>query len=171
MASRSFLEMAQMAEGSGADASSWIERAYAENPTDPAVALAYGKSLLARGESGAAIFIFEPLVHSGEAPPEINDLYADALLAAGRLIDSEPLIWQMFEQTPTRMHQVVTLIGKLIDAELDTEAEALARKLEAFQKRRGERRSFIAIMQEVLASHRQSAEMLEFLAELLEPRD
>jgi diguanylate cyclase (GGDEF)-like protein len=43
---------------------------------------------------------------------------------------------------------------------------ALARKLEAFQRRRGERRSFIVTMQELLASHRPSAEMLEFLAEL-----
>jgi diguanylate cyclase (GGDEF)-like protein len=43
---------------------------------------------------------------------------------------------------------------------------ALARKLEAFQRRRGERRSFITTMQELLASHRPSAEMLEFLAEL-----
>ena len=54
----------------------------------------------------------------------------------------------------------------MIDSELDAEAVALARKLEAFQRRRGERRSFIATMQELLASHRPSAEMLEFLAEL-----
>jgi len=60
----------------------------------------------------------------------------------------------------------VSLIGKMIDSELDAEAVALARKLEAFQRRRGERRSFIATMQELLASHRPSAEMLEFLAEL-----
>src|SRR5260370_81418 len=64
------------------------------------------------------------------------------------------------------MHQVVNLIGKMIDSELDAEAVALARKLEAFQRRRGERRSFITTMQELLASHRPSAEMLEFLAEL-----
>jgi tetratricopeptide (TPR) repeat protein len=54
----------------------------------------------------------------------------------------------------------------MIDSELDAEAVALARKLEAFQRRRGERRSFITTMQELLASHRPSAEMLEFLAEL-----
>src|ERR1035438_6805986 len=48
----------------------------------------------------------------------------------------------------------------------DLEALALARKLEVFQRRRGERRSFIATMQELLASHRSSAEMLEFMAEL-----
>jgi diguanylate cyclase (GGDEF)-like protein len=166
MASASFLQLAELAEAAGADASQWFERAYTENPSDSGAAIAYGKSLLARGEAGAAIFIFEPLVHAGDAPLDLRDLYAQALLLAGRCVDSEPLIWQLFEQNPARMHQVVSLIGKMIDSELDVEAVALARKLEAFQRRRGERRSFITTMQELLASHRVSADMLEFLAEL-----
>jgi diguanylate cyclase (GGDEF)-like protein len=166
MASQSFLQVAELVETAGGNASAWFERAYTENPTDPKIAVAYGKSLLSRGEAGAAIFIFEPLVHSGEASLELRDLYAQALLSADRCLESEPLIWQMFEQNPARMQQVVSLIGKMIDSELDTEAVALARKLEAFQRRRGERRSFITTMQELLASHRSSAEMLEFLAEL-----
>jgi len=166
MASQSFLQLAELAETAGGSASQWFERAYTENPTDSKIAVAYGKSLLSRGEAGAAIFIFEPLVHAGDASLELRDLYAQALLAADRCVDSEPLIWQIFEQNPARMHQVVTLIGKMIDSELDAEAVALARKLEAFQRRRGERRSFITTMQELLASHRPSAEMLEFLAEL-----
>jgi diguanylate cyclase (GGDEF)-like protein len=167
MAAQSFLQLAELAEAAGGgNASAWFERAYTENPADSKAALAYGKSLLARGEAGAAIFIFEPLVHSGDASLELRDLYSQALLSADRCLDSEPLIWQIFEQNPARMHQVVSLIGKMIDSELDAEAVALARKLEAFQRRRGERRSFIATMQELLASHRPSAEMLEFLAEL-----
>jgi diguanylate cyclase (GGDEF)-like protein len=72
----------------------------------------------------------------------------------------------MFEQNPARMHQVVNLIGKMIDSDLDVEAVALARKLEVFQRRRGERRSFITTIQEVVGSHRPCTEMLEFLAEL-----
>jgi len=166
MASQSFLQLAEIAETSGGNGGSWFERAYTENPGDPKIAIAYGKSLLARGESGAAIFILEPLVHAGDASLEQRDLYAQALLLAGRCLESEPLIWQIFEHNPTRMHQVVNLIGKMIDSELDAESVALARKLEAFQRRHGERRSFIATMQELLASHRPSAEMLEFLAEL-----
>jgi diguanylate cyclase (GGDEF)-like protein len=166
MASQSFLQLAELAETSGGNASPWFERAYTENPADSKVAVAYGKSLLSRGEAGAAIFIFEPLVHAGDASLELRDLYAQALLSADRCVDSEPLIWQIFEQNPARMHQVVNLIGKMIDSELDAEAVALARKLEAFQRRRGERRSFIATMQELLASHRPSAETLEFLAEM-----
>ncbi len=166
MASQAFLQLAELTEAAGGNANPWFERAYAENPTDQKMALAYGKSLLSRGESGAAIFIFEPLVHSGEASVELRDLYAQALVAANRLVDSEPLIWQMFEQNPSRMQQVVNLIGKMIDSELDNEAVTLARKLEAFQRRRGERRSFITTMQELLATHRPTTEMLEFLAEM-----
>jgi diguanylate cyclase (GGDEF)-like protein len=166
MASQSFLQLAELAETSGGNGSPWYERAYTENPANTKIAISYGKSLLARGEAGAAIFIFEPLVHAGDTSLELRDLYAQALLLAGRCLESEPLIWQIFEHNPARMHQVVTLIGKMIDSELDAEAVALARKLEAFQRRHGERRSFIATMQELLASHRPSAEMLEFLAEL-----
>ncbi len=166
MASQSFLQLAELTDTAGGNSSQWFERAYTEDPADAKVAVAYGKSLLTRGEAGAAIFIFEPLVHAGDASLEARDLYAQALLAAGRCLDSEPLIWELFEQNPARMHQVVSLIGMMIDSELDAEAVALARKLEAFQRRRGERRSFIATMQELLASHRPSAEMLEFLAEL-----
>ena len=46
------------------------------------------------------------------------------------------------------------------------EAVALARKLEQFQRRRGERKSFINQMQELSAKHRACPEVLEFLSEL-----
>jgi diguanylate cyclase (GGDEF)-like protein len=166
IASQSFLQLAEMAQSSGATASPFFERAYTENPADSKIGVAYGKSLLSQGEAGAAIFIFEPLLQAGDESPELRDLYAEALLCAGRCVECEPLIWQMFEQNPARMHEVVTLIGKMIDSELDAEAVTLARKLEVFQRRRGERRSFLATMQELLAAHRPSIEMLEFLAEL-----
>jgi diguanylate cyclase (GGDEF)-like protein len=166
LAAQFFLKLADITETAGGNAAQWFERAYSENPTDPKNAIAYGKSLLGQGEAGAAIFIFEPMVQSGNTAADLRDLYAQALLAAGRCLDCEPLIWQMFEQNPARMHQVVNLIGKMLDAELDVEAVALSRKLEVFQRRRGERRSFITTMQEVVASHRASTELLEFLAEL-----
>ncbi len=166
MAAESFLKLAGLAETSGENAARYYERAYAENPADENVAMAYGKSLLTQGDAGAAIFIFEPLVNAGTTSPELRDLYAQALLAAERCTEAEPLVWQMFERNPARIHQVLSLIGKMIDCELDTEAVTLARKLEVFQRRRGERRSFIATMQEILATHRPTVEMLEFLAEL-----
>src|SRR5258706_9727774 len=166
LAAQVFLKLAEITAAASGNGAQWFERAYSENPSDPKNAIAYGKSLLGQGEAGAAIFIFEPLVHSGNPSVELRDLYAQALLAAGRCLDCEPLIWQMFEQNPARMHQVVNLIGKMLDSELDVEAVALANKLEVFQRRRGERRSFVATVQEVVAAHRPSTEMLEFLAEL-----
>ena len=102
----------------------------------------------------------------GQPAHHLGELIVALVAEIRRTLEAEPMVWQMFEQNPARIHQVVNLIGKMIDSELDAEAVALARKLEAFQRRRGERRSFITTMQELLASHRPSAEMLEFLAEL-----
>jgi len=165
-AAEAFLKVAEFTEAAGADPAQWFELAYSEDPGDLRTALAYGKSLLDKGEVGAAIFIFEPLIHSGEPSTDLRDLYAKALLAASRLTEAEPIVWQLFEQNPTRIHQVITTIGAMIDAELDAEAAALARKLEAFQRHRGERRAFISTMQELMSAHRSSPELLEFLSEL-----
>jgi diguanylate cyclase (GGDEF)-like protein len=161
-----YLKTAELAEAAGSDASQYIEHAYGEDASDPRIALAYGKSLLAQGQIGAAIFIFEPHVIAGNPSPELRDNYSQALLAANRLSEAEPLVWQLFEQNPGRIQQVVTLIGQMIECQQDTDAVALARKLELFQRRRGERRSFVATMQDLVGRHRSSPEMLEFLSEL-----
>jgi diguanylate cyclase (GGDEF)-like protein len=165
-AAEAFLKVAELTGAANADPSPWFERAYSEDPGDLRTALAYGKSLLDKGEVGAAIFIFEPHIHSGEASTELRELYARALLDANRLTEAEPIVWQLFEQNPTRIHQVMSTIGGMIDSELDSEAAALARKLEAFQRHRGERRAFISMIQEMMAAHRSSPELLEFLSEL-----
>src|SRR5215471_12190494 len=117
-AADAFLKVAELTEAN-ANAAQWVERAYSENPSDPNIAIAYGKSLLDQQQAGAAIFIFEPLVQSGNTSPELRDLYAQALMSAQRYVDCEPLIWKMFEENPTRIHQVVSLIGLMLDAELD----------------------------------------------------
>ena len=166
-AALAFQRVAQLAAASdGGEAAQWHERAYQEDPADPAIAMAYGKSLLAQGQVGAAIFILEPQLTSDQASPELRDTYADALLAAGRFTEAEPLVWQLFEQNPTRVQQVIALIGHLLDASQDDAAVALARKLEQFQRRRGERRQFIAIIQDITGTRRPSPLMLEFLSEL-----
>jgi diguanylate cyclase (GGDEF)-like protein len=166
VAAAAFQRVAQLAAAEGGDTTPWHERAYQEDSSDPAIALAYGKSLLAQSQVGAAIFILEPQVNSGQASLELRDTYAEALLAAGRYAEAEPLIWQLFEQNPSRVQQVIGLIGQLLEAMQDDAAVALARKLEQFQRRRGERRQFIAIMQDITTAHRASPQMLEFLSEL-----
>jgi diguanylate cyclase (GGDEF)-like protein len=165
-AAAAFLRVAELSAAGGVDASQYFERAYTEDPSDVKIGLAYGRNLLTQGQVGAAIFIFEPHVMAGNAPMEMRDSYAQALLAANRLTEAEPFVWQLFEQNPARSPQMLSLIGGLVDAQQDAEAVALARKLEQFQRKRGERRAFVATMQDLTAQHRASPEMLEFLSEL-----
>jgi len=96
----------------------------------------------------------------------LRETYADALVAAGRYADAEPLVWQLFEANPARVQQVIGLVGSFLDGEQPDAAVGLARKLEQFQRRRGERRQFIAIMEDLTAAHRSSPQILEFLSEL-----
>ena len=161
-----FQRIAILIEAEGGEVAQWYERAYQEDSSDQSIALAYGKSLLSQGQVGAAIFILEPQLNSGQVTPALRETYADALVAAGRFGEAEPLVWQLFEQNPARVQQVIGLIGNFLDAEQDAAAVELARKLEQFQRRRGERRQFIAIMEDITGAHRASSEILEFLSEL-----
>ncbi len=164
-AAASFLQLAQKAEGSGADPSQWYERAYSEDATEETIAIGYARSLMQQQQVGAAIFVLDPLASAGNTSAEFRDLYARALLSANRLAEAAPLVWQIFEQNPSRIEQVRDLIGAFLDAQLDREAVVLAEKLELFQRRKGERRAFLAMMQDIVAGHRGSVDMLEFLAE------
>jgi diguanylate cyclase (GGDEF)-like protein len=163
-AAAAFLKLAQQAEASGANPNQWFERAYSEDSTDAAIALGYAKCLMQEQQVGAAIFVLDPLASSGNVTPEFRELYAKALLSANRLTEAAPLVWEIFEQNPSRIEQVRDLIGGFLDSQLDREAVMLAEKLEHFQRRKGERRTFLSMMQDIVAGHRPSAEMLEFLA-------
>jgi diguanylate cyclase (GGDEF)-like protein len=165
-AATAYQRVAQLAATECGDSAQWYERAYQEDASDQGIALAYSKSLLAKGQMGAAIFILEPQMNAGEVTPALRETYADALVAAGRFTDAEPLVWQLFEANPARVQQVIGLVGSLLDADQHDAAVELARKLEQFQRRRGERRQFIAIMEDLTAAHRSSPQILEFLSEL-----
>jgi diguanylate cyclase (GGDEF)-like protein len=164
-AGAAFLKIAQQAESAGTDASQWFERAYSEDPTEQPIALGYARCLMQQQQVGAAIFVLEPLASTGHDSLEFRELYARALLSANRLTEALPLVWQIFEQNPSRIEQVRDLIGAFLDSQLDREAVMLAEKLDHFQRRKGERRAFLAMMQDIAAGHRPSAEMLEFLAD------
>ena len=164
-AAAAFLRLAQQAETAGSDAAEWYQRAYAEDATDQAIAMGYAKCLMHQQQVGAAIFVLEPLASAGNSTPEFRDLYSRALLSANRLTEAAPLVWEIFEQNPSRIEQVRDLVGAFLDSQLDREAVTLAEKLELFQRRKGERRAFLAMMQDIVTGHRPSVEMLEFLAD------
>ena len=164
-AAAAFLKLAQLTQTSGGNAAPWIERAYAEDPADPQIALGYSKNLMQQGQAGAAIFVLEAQVKAGSPSEELRDTYAKALLAASRLSDAEPILWQLFEENPSRVQEVANLIGLFINAQQDAEAVALGRKLEQYHRRKGDRRTFLSMIQDVAARHRASPEMLEFMGE------
>jgi diguanylate cyclase (GGDEF)-like protein len=164
-AAAAFLKLAQLTQTAGGNAAPWIERAYAEDPADPQIALGYSKNLMQQGQAGAAIFVLEAQVKAGSPSEELRDTYAKALLAANRLSDAEPILWQLFEENPSRVQEVANLIGLFINAQQDAEAVALGRKLEQYHRRKGDRRTFLSMIQDVAARHRASPEMLEFMGE------
>jgi len=164
-AAAAFLKIAQLTQASGGSAAQWMERAYAEDPADPQIALGYSKNLVEQGQAGAAVFVLEALVKGGSASEELRDTYAKALLAANRLSDAEPILWQLFEENPSRVQEVANLVGLFINAQQDAEAVALGKKLEQYHRRKGDRRAFLAMIQEITGKHRASPEMLEFMGE------
>jgi diguanylate cyclase (GGDEF)-like protein len=164
-AAAAFLRLAQQAESSGGKPNQWYERAYSEDATDETIAIGYAKCLMADQQIGAAIFVLDPLANSQNTSPEFRELYAKALLSANRLTEAAPLVWQIFEQNPSRIEQVRDLIGAFLDSQLDKEAVTLAEKLEHFQRRKGERRAVLSMMQDIVAGHKPSVQMLEFLAD------
>jgi diguanylate cyclase (GGDEF)-like protein len=164
-AAAAFLKIAQLTQASGGNAPQWMERAYAEDPADPQIALGYSKNLLEQGQAGAAIFVLESQVSGGSASEELRDTYVKALQAANRLSDAEPIQWQLFEENPSRVQEIASLIGLFIDGHQDGEAVALGRKLEQYHRRKGDRRAFLAMIQDIAARHRASPEMLEFMGE------
>jgi tetratricopeptide (TPR) repeat protein/GGDEF domain-containing protein len=164
-ASAAFLNLAKQAEASNSDPTQWYERAYGEDAADEVIALGYARCLMQQQQVGAAIFVLDPLASAGNASPEFRDLYSKALLSANRLSEASPLVWQIFEQNPSRIEQVRDLIGALLDSQLDGEAVVLAKKLEHFQRCKGERRAFLAMMQDIVSGHKASVDMLEFLAD------
>ncbi len=164
-AAAAFLKLAQQTEAAGGKPNQWYERAYSEDATDETIAIGYAKCLIADQQVGAAIFVLDPLANSETTSVEFRELYAKALLSANRLTEASPLVWQIFEQNPSRIEQVRDLIGAFLDSQLDKEAVTLAEKLEHFQRRKGERRAVLSMMQDIVAGHRPSVEMLEFLAD------
>ena len=81
VAAAAFHRVAQLAAESGEESSAWYERAYQEDSSDQGIALAYGKSQLAQGQAGAAIFILEP---PGELGPDHSRVAGRLHRGAGR---------------------------------------------------------------------------------------
>ncbi len=161
-----FLNVGRSAEKAGGDARSWYERAFQMDSHNVDVALAYGKALHAAGMVPQAISVLEPLATAENSRVEDREAYADVLVAAKRLVEAEPLIWELFERDPKEINEVQELIAALLDEDHQAHAVELAHKLEVHQIKSGNQREFVALMKEVADKHRVGIEVLEYMVEV-----
>jgi len=161
-----FLCVGGFAAQSGGEAIEWYQRAYQMDARNAAVALAYGKALLAAGQAQQAITVLEPLAGSDKSRVEEREAYADALVAAGRLVEAEPLVWDLFQRDPREIAEVGELIAALLDEDHQAHALELARKLEVHQLKAGNQREFVALMKGISDKHRAGVDFLEYMVEV-----
>ena len=156
-----------MLERLGQDASDAYGRAYADDSSNMAARLGYGRALIAHNRPNEAIELLEPLATYPSSPEEAREPYALALLAVGRVVEAEPFIWGVFERNPganlTVLHSV---IGGLIDCDRADRALLLTRRLEEFFRKAGRRTEFMADMAQLAEKAKPDVAFLEYLAEL-----
>jgi diguanylate cyclase (GGDEF)-like protein len=165
-ASRAFVNLGILRERHGEDPADAYETAYRLFPENAGAALAHGRCTLQKGDAHSAIKLLEPLANYPSAPVEAREVFAVALMAGGRLIDAQPLLWEMFERDPKTATELYKLIGHFLDAGEVGRAVLLARKLEEPQRRAGLGREFLGHIKSIAATHEPSAHLLEYLVEL-----
>ena len=101
MASQAYLQLAELAESAGGNYRSWFERAHTEDPADAKIAVALWQEPAVAGRGGGGDIHFRAAGAGRRAHRWICSIcMRQALLSAGRYLDAEPLIWQMFGADP-----------------------------------------------------------------------
>ena len=162
----SFLHVGRSCAAAGADPLQWYQRAHKMDSRNAAVALAYGKALHAAGQAQQAIAVLEPFATSDSSRIEDREAYAEALLAAHRLVEAEPLVWELFERDPKEIREIGELIAALLDEDHQAHALELAHKLEVHQLKAGNQREFVALMKDITDRHRAGIDFLEYMVEV-----
>jgi len=150
----------------GVDGSGQFAKAYALDPANPVAALGHGSALL-ETDPAQAVRILEPLANYPSSPAEAREPYGIALMRAGRPVEAEPYIWELFERDPRQwLEKVIELIGYTIDAGQEEHAVDLSQRLEEFQRKVGMRREFVALTKRMAGTRHPGPVFLEYLAVL-----
>jgi diguanylate cyclase (GGDEF)-like protein len=166
-AADAYVSLAITLEKTGFEAFEAYEKAYGCDPSNMAATLGHGRALVTKGRAAEAVALLEPLASYPSAPAAAREPYALALIAAGRLLDAQPFVWELFEKDPqTHGKTVGDMISALLESGKGSKAVAMARKLDDFQRKLGKRREFVQQMKELSTRHSRSVEFLEYLAEL-----
>lgn len=166
-AASNFVELGTLKEqglpGSGFE---WFEKAYSLDPNNHQAVLFHSRGLFSHARVPECIAVLERAVAHLETTTELRELYARALMAAGRPADAEPFAWELFEIDPQQVHEIISLIGSYLDVGDTPGALELTKKLEQTESKAGRRREFISLMHEMADSRLPSVEFLEYLVDL-----
>jgi diguanylate cyclase (GGDEF)-like protein len=157
-----FLHVGLFAQKAGTNPLSWFARAHQMDLDNADVALTYGKALHVVGQVEAAITVLEPFATAENSRMEDREAYADALVSAKRLVEAEPLIWELFERNPGEVNEIGELMAAMLEGHQEQALE-LARKLEVYQIKRGNQREFVALVKNICEKHRCGIEFLEYM--------
>jgi len=161
-----FFRMGEMEDRNGGNSAAWYERAHKADPANTEVTIAHARAQLQQQNASETLLALQPLISEhGNFNSEARDLYARSLIAAGRLVDAQRILWELFLENPKRRSQIIQLIDSLLTTD-DRAAVALARKLEQHERRRGNHRDFLAPMKELAEKHASSPAIYEYLVEL-----
>jgi diguanylate cyclase (GGDEF)-like protein len=167
IAADAYVSLAITLEKTGFEAFEAYEKAYGCDSANLAATLGHGRALVTKGRAAEAVALLEPLANYPSAPAAAREPYALALIAAGRLLDAQPYIWELFEKDPqTHGKTVGDMISAMLEAGTGSKAVSMARKLDDFQRKLGKRREFVQQMKELSTRHSRSVEFLEYMAEL-----
>lgn len=150
----------------GIDGSGQFAKAYELDPANAVAALGYGSALL-ETDPARAVQILEPLANYPSSPAEAREPYGIALMRAGRPLEAERHIWELFERDPRHwLEKAIELIGRTIDVGREERAVDLSQRVEDFQRRVGMRREFVALNKRMAAERNTGPVYLEYLATL-----
>ncbi|MFZ3213367.1 MAG: diguanylate cyclase [Terriglobales bacterium] len=165
-AAAAFFEAGRIARQAGHDGMTWFQQAYAANPENLPVALAYGRGLLNRGDAVRVITVLERFAAIASSNLELGEIYGRALLAAGRARAAEPFIWSLYHRDPTQLGYVEQLLRAFLKAQEHAPALALAQRLEASEHKLGRRREFAKTLKDLADQCLLDLEFLEYLVQV-----
>jgi len=165
-AAAAFFEAGRIARQAGRDGMTWFQQAYAADPENLPVALAYGRGLLDRGDAARVITVLERFAAIASSNLELGEIYGRALLAAGRPRAAEPFIWPLYQRDPSQVGYVEQLLRAFLKAQEHTPALALAQRLEASEHKLGRRREFAKTLKDVADQYLLDLEFLEYLVQV-----
>ena len=166
-ASGAYVHLGMNLEKAGFDASEAYARAYACDRSNWAACFGHGRALVAQGRAQEAVELLEPLATYPSSPYEAREPYVLAVIAANQVDKAEPYVWDVFERNPQDHTKTIgDVISALIGAHKSSQAVALARRLEDFQRKAGKRRDFVVHMKQIADSQIPDALFLEYVAEV-----